>query len=127
MPQGNYDHPSYITRQMINLTGTAGANGTSIGQIFPWDVVVHKMVAVVNVAGTTAGNTVFLLNGTSTVANSTIVLTTSTAGVVVSNTVDLNQKITAGAVLSLKNGTDATGSSRVAVEYNIAPDSGTWT
>ena len=124
MPQGNYDHPTYLARQILTMVTTAGANGTSNSVILPWDVDVHQMSAVVVTAGTTAGNTVFLLNGTTSVTNSLITLSTNTAGVT-GTTGDLATKITAGTLISLKNGTDATGVARVTLEYNLNPQA-TW-
>lgn len=125
MASGPYDHPSYLTRQVLSFVATAGANGTSDTKILPWDVDVHQLSAVVVTAGTTAGATVFLLSGTTTVANSTITNGTSTAGSI-GTTGDLATKITAGTLISLKNGTDATGVARCTLEYNINPTTGSW-
>lgn len=126
MAQGNYDHPSYLTRQLLAFLTAAGANGTSGSISLPWDVRIHQLSVVVATAGTSsgAGNQVFVLNGTSTVG-SPIVLGSGTAGTT-GTSGDLNTKITAGSLISLKNGTDATGVVRAVLEYNIAPDTGTW-
>jgi len=126
--QGNYDHPSYIVRQILHFPATtAGANGTSGLTALPWDIRVHNMSAVVVTAGTsaTSGNKVFLLAGTASQAGSDISLGTSVANTV-GTSGDINVKVTAGTVLSVKNGTDATGVARVTLEYNISPDTGTW-
>lgn len=120
MPQGNYDHPTYLARNVLQFRTSAGANGTSSSFILPWAVDVHQMSAVVAVAGTTAGATVFLLSGTSSVTNSLITYGTSTAGST-GTTGDLAATIPAGTLISIKNGTDATGVANVTVEYNLNP------
>lgn len=124
---GNYTHPTFLTRQLLVVLTTAGANGTSGALTLPWDINVHQMRATVVTAGTSAttGHQVQLLSGTSSVTGSTIALNTMTAGQN-GTTGDLATKITAGTLISLKNGTDATGVARVAIEYNLAPDTATW-
>jgi hypothetical protein len=109
------------------MVSTAGANGTSATVTLPWDINVHQMRATVIVAGTSAttGHQVQLLSGTTSVTGSTIALNTLTANQG-GTTGDLATKITAGTLLSLKNGTDATGTARVVVEYNLSPDTATW-
>jgi hypothetical protein len=58
MAQGPLDHPSYLTRQAeIFGKTTAGANTiqfASNGLVFPYDVRIRNIVAVVGVAGTSA-------------------------------------------------------------------------
>lgn len=58
---GRYDHPSYLTRQVLTFgKTTAGANtvqygGTAgAGIVFPFDVRIRNMVGSVQVAGTSA-------------------------------------------------------------------------
>lgn len=127
MAQGDYTHPSYLARHVLQFLTTSGANGTSGALVLPWDIDVHQMCAYVVTAGTSsgAGNQVFLLSGTSSVASSSITLGSSTAGVN-GTTGDLATKIPALTTISLKNGTDATGVVRVTLEYNINPTTGTW-
>lgn len=127
MASGPYNHPTFLTRQCFLLTTTAGANGTSQTFSLPWDINVHQMRATVVTAGTSAGSghQVFLLSGTTSVTSSSIALNTMTAGQT-GTTGDLATKITAGTLISLKNGTDATGVARVAIEWNQAPDTATW-
>ena len=66
MPQGNYDHPSYLTRQydFIGKT-TAGANSlqTALYAAYPNAIRLRNAAALVNVAGTSAttGNAVQVL------------------------------------------------------------------
>jgi hypothetical protein len=147
MPQGNYDHPSYIVRQQIQLGNTtAGANGTSGGFSFLSDMRLRKASLTVRTAGTSAttGNgVIFLCVGTAISgfgSGAGFTLTTSTgtttiqaitalgssAAGVVATTPDMNTTIKAGSVLYMKNGTDATGVANVTVEANIDP-LGTWT
>lgn len=145
--QGNYDHPSYLTRQQIGLgVSTAGASGTSGGRAFISDMRIRKAVACVRGVGTSsgAGNGVSILcigtyvtgyatgligtaltttTGTNTLA--TIALGSSAAFATATSS-DMDVKIVAGSVLLYKNGTDATGTADVTVEAYL--DSGaTWT
>lgn len=122
---GPYTHPSFLTRQILAFRTVAGASGTSSSFILPWDINVHQVCAVVATAGTAAGNAVFLLSGTSSVASSQITLGTATAGST-GTTGDLATKIPASTLISIKNGTDAVGVANVTVEYNLAPASATW-
>lgn len=147
MAQGNYDHPSYLTRQQINLGATtAGANGTSGGFSFISDIRLRKAALTVRTAGTSAttGNGVIFLcvgtaisgygtaSGTSlttSTGTTTILAVTalgsSTAGAAVASA-DMNTTIKAGSVLYMKNGTDATGVAAASVEAYLDP-SATWT
>ena len=123
MASGAYNHPTYLTRQLYILTTTAGANGTSGSVVLPWDIDVHQVTATVVTAGTATGHKVFLLSGTSSIGGD-ITLSTNTAGST-GTSGDVATKISQGTLLSVKNGTDATGVARVAIEYNLAP-SATW-
>jgi hypothetical protein len=111
----------------MQMLSAAGANGTSNTLALPWDINVHQMRAVVVTAGTsaTSGNQVFLLSGTTSVTSSSIALGTGTAGTG-GTTGDLATLIPAGTLISLKNGTDATGVARVMLEFNLAPATATW-
>lgn len=132
MSQGNYDHPSYITRQMLNLGNTtAGAGGTSARRQFPWPIRVRSIVAGVVTAGTVvgtgvgaAGACVSLLNNGTAIGTSTVVLSTNAAGVF-GTAGDMNFTLAAGNTLSVVNGTDATLVANVGVEWHIDP-SATW-
>lgn len=127
MAQGGIDHPTYLTRQMTApFTTTAGASGTGTpGWVFPWDINIHQVAAVVKTAGTTSVNAVFLLTGTSSVASSGITLGTSTAGAV-GTSGNVAVKIPAQTPVYVKNSADAIGVNVVSFEYNVAPDTGTW-
>lgn len=142
---GSYDHPSFLTRQIIGLVSTAGANTTSGGRAFISDMRLRKVSAIVRTAGTTTGagnslnlmvigtyltgygtNTPFTLTtntGTNTIT--TFVLGTNLANAVATST-DMNLTLLAGAVLAIKNGADATGVFGAEVEAYINPGS-TWT
>lgn len=142
MGQGNYDHPSYLARQQVNLgRTTAGANGTSGARAFTNNERLRNVTAVIGTAGTSAttGNllivgcvgtcTQFSAAGVGTVGTATttlgsITLGTSTA-LSVATSGDLNVCLNAGAVLYLKNGTDATGVVEVTGEMHVDP-LGTW-
>jgi hypothetical protein len=147
MAQGNYDHPSYITRQQLQLGATtAGANGTSGGFGFVSDMRLRKAALTVRTAGTSAGagnGVIFLCVGTAisgfgsgagftlttntgtTTIQAITALGSSAAGSVVT-TPDMNTTIKAGSVLYMKNGTDATGVAQVTVEAHLDPTA-TWT
>jgi len=138
MAQGNYDHPSYITRVAFPMdVSTAGANGTSATVSFISDMRIRKMSAVVRVAGTSAttGNQAIaiyigtavtgfsgtaLTTSTTTATLGTIALSSSVAGTVGTST-DMNARLVAGGVLAIKNGTDATGTFKVTMEMNLDP------
>lgn len=143
MGAGNYDHPSYLARQQVSLgRTTAGANGTSPNaKAFTNNQRLRNVTAVVGTAGTsaTSGNQVIIgcvgtctqfgttgvgTVGTATTTLGTIVLGTSTANSVATSG-DLNVCLNAGAVLYLKNGTDATGVAEVTAEMHVDP-LGTW-
>lgn len=123
--KGNYDHPSYITHQMICMGVTKAGNG-AIQQIgFPSTVRVRNIAAAVVTAGTTTGaaSGLTIKNGTSSVGF--IGLSTSAAGVVATSG-DLNTTIVAGSALSFTNGVDATVVATVTAELYLDPVLGTW-
>lgn len=129
MGSGNYDHPSYIARQTLNLTTVAGAAG-KIYRTFPWPIRIRTFIAGVQTAGTVvgtgvgaAGACVSLQNGTA-IVSSTNVLSTSAAGVF-GTTGDLNYTLPVGGTLAVVNGTDATLVATATIEYHIDP-SATW-
>jgi hypothetical protein len=127
MAQGNYDHPSYLTRQMEVLgKTTAGASGTSLPFSFPVDIRARQLSVVVATAGTTAGAKVNLisLNGTTTTTVGSVATSTSTANTVLTST-DMNTIVTAGSLMYLTNGTDATSVAYASLHFHVDP-SGTW-
>lgn len=142
MALGNYDHPSYLTRQAINLgISTAGANGTSGGISFISDMRLRKAAVTVRTAGTSAagGNACLLVYvgtmvtgypGALTTATGTNTIGTIALGSSVAYTVttsaDFNTKLVAGGTLIMKNGTDATGVFNPVAEMYIDPQ-GQWT
>jgi hypothetical protein len=125
MAQGNYDHPSYLTRQQFLLGRTvAGAAGTNCYFATPasnW--VVRKVSAIVVTAGTSV-TTNTILNGTTSIG--TIAVTSAAAAGSVFTSADLNTLITAGTAISFKNGTDATCVVQVVAEANLDV-AATWT
>lgn len=147
MAQGNYDHPSYLTRQQIGLgVSTAGANGSSGGKFFVSDMRFRKLACTVKVAGTSsgAGNSANIMvvgtymtgfstgligtaltttTGTNTVA--TFALGSATALSTFTST-DLDIRLVAGSLMFYKNGTDNTGTFDVTAEAYLDPGA-TWT
>jgi hypothetical protein len=106
MAQGNYDHPSYLTRQMVQLgRTTAGATGTSAYFGAVSNFVVRKVALTVQIAGT-AATTSTVLSGTTSIG--TIAITSAAVAGTVFTSADLNTLVTAGNALSIKNGADAT-------------------
>ena len=151
MSQGNYDHPSYLTRQQIVLTKTtAGAGGTSLGGVFGIsNIRLRNAAGVVVAAGTVgtgaSGEAIIQAQGTGIVqfpnAGGTNALTTST-GVVALGTIgfgtgaltkwftstsgDMNALLPAGSQVFVTGGTDATIVSQVTLEAYLDP-AAVWT
>lgn len=148
MAQGDYTHPSYLTRQQLALQNvTAGAAGTSAPRVFVSNVRVRNAVAVTAIAGTIGTNVSAIIQATGTGiiqypnAGGTNVLTTSTGLVaigtcaygtagntafVTSTSGDMNAYLPAGSVITVKNGADATAVTQVTLETYLDP-SATWT
>lgn len=125
MPQGNYDHPSYLTRTQVVLGNTtAGASGTSLVTNFTNQMRLRNVMATVVTAGTTSGSAskVDIFVGTASVG--TITLSTNTANST-GTTGDLNTIVAAATQVFVKNGTDATAVARIVAEMHVDP-SATW-
>ncbi len=123
MAQGNYDHPSYLTRQMIPLGAIAAGVGTSLFRTFPCDMRIRKVASCVLVAGTQTAWNCTIFNGTNSIG--TIALG-GTAAIKASGTSgDCNSLLPAGSVLSISNLLEATGTATFVVEAHVDP-SGTW-
>src|SRR5262245_34805757 len=117
----SYDHPAFLARFPVLMGATtAGANGTSLEMNFPFATRIRNATATVVTAGTSAGtgHKGNLFVGTASVG--TIALNTLTAGQT-GTSGDMNTLIAASTRLALKNGTDATGVARVAVEMQVDP------
>lgn len=131
MAQGPYDHPSYLTRQMLNIGRTvAGSAGTSplIWFAFPNAVRARTLTAVVGTAGTATTATLTLQNvsGTTTTSIGVLTLSTATVNQVVTSS-DLNTTLAAGSLNYLLNGADTVAVANVFLQYHIDPTTGTWT
>lgn len=124
MAQGNYDHPSYLTRQQIFLgKSVAGASGTSCYFGAPASNIRVREVAVTVITAGTATSTLTIQNGTSSVGN--IVVGTQAAGTVLVSG-DCNTTVAQGTSLNVKNGADAVVVFQAVAEAYIDPAS-TWT
>lgn len=123
--KGPVDHPSYITHGMISLGRTTAGNANVSRFSFPSAIRVRNFSATVITAGTsdTAGHLLIIKNGTSSIG--AIILGSSTANAVATSG-DLNSTLAVGSVLSITNGTDATGVASVTFESHIDPTTGTW-
>lgn len=143
MATGNYDHPSFLTRQQISLgKSVAGANGTGCIKGFPAsNIRIRNIAAAVVTAGTSAGaghealiyclgtctttTTGVGTQGTGTTALGTCTIGTSSVGQVLT-TGDVNAIINQGSIIFAKNGTDATGVYDLVAEAYL-DQSASWT
>ncbi len=129
MGQGPYDHPSYLTRQQIVLgPTTAGAAGTSGHIAFNSPMRIRQVTACVAVAGTIGTNVAALImaNGTNIVSGTIAFGTAGNTIAALGTSADLNYTLPVGQVLSVKNGADATATTRVVVEAYL-DQAGSWT
>lgn len=124
MASGRYDHPAYLARLACNMGVSAAGTTAQAGLIaFPWPIKIHTINAVVATAGTVTTAAVALMNGTATIGS--VVVGTSTANSVVNSTADIAYTLPANTAVGLLYRLDATGVSRVLMEYSIAT-TGTW-
>ena len=131
MASDNYNHPSYITRQMETYAKTTpGASGTSVLGGFPTAMRIRRMSAAVTTAGTSAVTGAFLqpyaYDGTSTFTATGSIATGSAAINAVVTSPDLNFLVPANAILFVKNGTDASAGAIVTAEMHLDPTNGSW-
>lgn len=129
MGQGNYDHPSYLTRQQVAIPPTlAAASGTSCHRVFNSNMRLRQAVCAVQVAGTIGTNVAAILYGNGTAIPGGT-MSYGTAGNTIgalSTSGDMNYTLTAGNVLAIKNGADATATCNVTIEMYVDP-AGSWT
>lgn len=131
MASDNYNHPSYITRQMETFgKTTAGASGTSVLAGYPTAMRVRRMSAAIAVAGTSPVTGAFLqpyaYDGTTTYTASASIATGSSAVNSVVTAQDLNFYVPANSILFVKNGTDASAAAIVTAEIHLDPTNGSW-
>lgn len=145
MAQGNYDHPSYLTRQNLDLSPTtAGASGTSAQRVSGVsNMRLRNAVGMVVAAGTIGTNVLSVIqaNGTGILIYTSTGITTNTGVIalqtcvygtagntanVTSTSGDMNAMLPAGSIITVKNGADATGTTQVTLEAYLDP-SATWT
>jgi len=116
-----YDHPNCIIRREATYQTTAG-NGAVSARFASFQKARLKAVHTqVITAGTSAGagNSLILKQGTTALA--TFTLGTTAAGAIQSAT-GLDAALASGDVLSVTNGTDATGLNLVTYEFEVLPD-----
>lgn len=123
MAQGGYDHPSYLTRQMIPLGTQAAGAGTSARRTFPSDMRVRRVVGVVVTAGTQTAWNATILNGTSSIGTISFGGTAAVGALGTSG--DCNSTLTAGSVLSISTLLEATGVATFTAEMHLDP-AATW-
>jgi len=144
--EGPIDHPSYLTRQQINL-GTTLVGASKTTNLFTppvSNVRIRAVDAMVVIAGT-GGATVALVavgtgtvfppsGGTSTTTTTftttatigTATLSTSAAGTIFAITTDANLTLNSGGKLQAIGGTDATVQTVISAELYVDPLS-SWT
>jgi hypothetical protein len=114
-----YDNPEYQIRRTACYE-TAAGNGAVGAKFASFQKLRLKAAhAIVTTAGTSAGHTLTIKNGTT--ALGTMTLGTSAAGVTASVT-GLDSTVESLAQLTATNGTDATGKALVVYEYEVHPD-----
>lgn len=123
MAQGPYDHPSYVTRQMIPLGPQAAGAGTSAKRTFPSDMRIRKVVGVVAIAGTQTTWNATILNGTNSVGSISFGGTAAIGAL--GTSADCNSTLTAGSVLQISTLLEATGVANFTAEAHVDP-AGTW-
>jgi hypothetical protein len=118
-----YDDPNAVHRAELSIWTAAGAAAIN-GKFSRFQstrlIAAH---AVVDVAGTSAGNLVNVIHvsGTATTTRASLVLGTSTAGAKV-DVVGIAATILPGDLVYCINGTDATGRAVVTLEMQQTPD-----
>ena len=123
MAQGSYDHPSYLTRQMVALGAQAAGVGTSARRAFPSTMRLRRIVGVVATAGTQTTWSVNVLSGTSSIGTISFGGTAAVGALGTSG--DMNATLTAGDILSISTLLEATGVANYVAECHIDP-AGTW-
>src|SRR5271168_2480929 len=141
--QGNYDHPSYLTRQVNDLdVNTAGSAGVSAAASYVSNMRLRKAIDLVRVAGTSGttgtarrliyvgtsvqGFTGTALTTTTTTATLGSVSVGTSAALTLTTYADMDALLYAGGYLAVQNGTDATGTGKTYLEMYLDP-SATWT
>lgn len=114
----SYDSPNAVVRREHFSTTTAGSGAINRFRSFQ-KARLRAVHAIALVAGTTAGHTLTIKRGTTSIG--LITLTTSAAGSVVSNTL-VDEPLGALEEVSLTNGTDATGTANVIYEFDVVHD-----
>jgi hypothetical protein len=127
MAEGNYDHPTYITRQMVPLGKiTATSLGTFAQSVYPMDIMFRGFSVLVDTAGpAAAAMTAYSLNGTVTTSLAAVTIGTATAKSTF-NSPDPNYLLPAGAQLYYVAGTDSTGVYSLTQMHHGSPSTGTW-
>lgn len=122
--QGNYDHPSYLTRQqMMPPVTTAGSVGTStLIPATPISALRIRAVALTAITTASLSSTYIFQNGTSSVGQ--IIISTASIGQVLVSS-DLNTTLPSGTAFCLKNSADTASTFRCVIEASLDPAT-TW-
>jgi len=132
MASANYDHPSFITRQMESFgKTTAGASGTSVLAVYPTAMRVRRVSASITTVGTSSGAGaalgLYAYDGTTTTTASATLFTLGSSTVnTMFTSADLNFAVPAGGMLFAKNGTDASSVVNLTAEIHLDPTTASW-
>lgn len=128
MAEGNYDHPSYITRQQTYVGITvAGNGGTSLPMTFPCSMRLRGIGYAVKTAGATAGAGLNALLLTGTVTTTLLAMTVGTAAAnTMFTSTDPNASVPAGSLMYFQNGTDTANVGSVVIMHHLDAVLGTW-
>src|SRR4051812_38610951 len=116
----SYDDPNARVRQMIPLGAQAAGVGTSAKRVFPSDMRLRRVVAVVKAAGTQTAWTANVLNGTASVGVLSFGGTAAIGALATSG--DCNSTLTAGTLLQISTIVEATGVAEFTAEMHIDPN-----
>lgn len=128
MATGAYDAPQYTVAEVFNLTTTAGANTVQTQKFVAFAALQLKAVQATAITAGTSATTghcailkVITAGGTTTTAVGTVALGTSSANVTTNTAFASTATMAQGDILTITNGTDATGVIALAIEYRTQP------
>lgn len=128
MAAGNYDAAEYSTTKNFQLVTTAGANTVQTQKFVAFAALQLKAVQATAITAGTSATTghcailkVITANGTTTTAVGTVALGTSSANVSTNTAFASTATMAQGDILTITNGTDATGVIGLSIEYRTLP------
>ncbi|MGE0706096.1 MAG: hypothetical protein AB7I50_23340 [Vicinamibacterales bacterium] len=117
---GRYDHPNFLVRREAHQKTVAGNGAVKTFRHYQ-KMRLKALHSIVVTAGTSdsPGNALTIKHGTTSIG--AVALGTATAGVTFTNTFNLD--VDSLALLSVTNGTDASGVADIIWEFEVLPDS----